>query len=103
MTFAGLVGQIIGIINLMVALLGSAALAIFVWGGVRYLYYRSGRGAQAGAQGVFGLEPGGAVCHRVDIRDIADTPEHAAGLGACRADFWGYPHARRGRGGSLLL
>lgn len=38
MTFAILVSQIIGVANLLVALLGSVALAIFLWGGVRYLY-----------------------------------------------------------------
>ena len=37
MTLAQLVSQIISIINLLVALFGSVALAIFVWGGVRYL------------------------------------------------------------------
>lgn len=38
MTLAQLISQIISIINLLVALLGSIALALFVWGGVRYLY-----------------------------------------------------------------
>jgi hypothetical protein len=37
-TLVTVVGQIIGIINLLVALLGSVALMVFVWGGVRYLY-----------------------------------------------------------------
>ena len=37
MTLATLVGQIISVINLVVALLGSVALMIFIWGGVRYL------------------------------------------------------------------
>ncbi len=38
MTLSTLVAQIIGIINLVVALLGSVALLVFVWGGVRYLF-----------------------------------------------------------------
>ena len=38
MTLAGLVSQIISIINLVVALLGSVALAIFIYGGVRYIF-----------------------------------------------------------------
>lgn len=38
MTLAGLVSQIISVINMLVALLGSVALLIFVWGGVRYLF-----------------------------------------------------------------
>ena len=38
MTFAALVSQIIGIINLLVGLLGTVALAVFLWGGVRYMY-----------------------------------------------------------------
>lgn len=38
MTFTTLVSQIISVINLVVALLGSVALLIFVWGGVRYLF-----------------------------------------------------------------
>ena len=47
MTLASLVSQIITIINLLVALLGSVALAIFVWGGVRYLYKREDSHRQA--------------------------------------------------------
>ena len=47
MTLATLVGQIIGIINLLVALLGSVALMIFVWGGVRYLFKSDDTGKQA--------------------------------------------------------
>ncbi len=38
MTFSALVSQIISVINLVVALLGSVALLIFLWGGVRYLF-----------------------------------------------------------------
>lgn len=38
MTLTTLVAQIISVINLLVALLGSIALVIFVWGGVRYLF-----------------------------------------------------------------
>ena len=38
MTLATLVSQIISVINLLVALLGSIALMVFVWGGVRYLF-----------------------------------------------------------------
>ena len=38
MTLESLVIQIIGVINILVALAGSVALLIFVWGGVRYLY-----------------------------------------------------------------
>lgn len=38
MTLSSLVGQIISVVNLLVALLGSIALVIFVWGGVRYMY-----------------------------------------------------------------
>jgi hypothetical protein len=37
-TLAGLVSQIISVINLLVAVLGSVMLAIFLWGAVRYLY-----------------------------------------------------------------
>ena len=47
MTLSTLVGQIIGIINLLVALLGSVALVIFVWGGVRYLFKADDSGKQA--------------------------------------------------------
>lgn len=47
MTFGQLAGQIISVINLLVALLGSVALAIFVWGGVRYLYYAEDARKQA--------------------------------------------------------
>lgn len=47
MTLAQLVGQIISVINLLVALLGTVALAIFVWGGVRYLYQASDARRQA--------------------------------------------------------
>ncbi len=38
MTLTTLVSQIISVINLLVALLGSVALMIFIWGGVRYLF-----------------------------------------------------------------
>jgi hypothetical protein len=38
MTLTTLVSQIVGVINLLVALLGTVALVIFMWGGVRYLY-----------------------------------------------------------------
>jgi len=38
MTLATLVSQIITLINFVVAFLGTVALVIFVWGGVRYLY-----------------------------------------------------------------
>lgn len=38
MTFATLVSQVITIVNMAVAFLGTIALAIFIWGGVRYLY-----------------------------------------------------------------
>ena len=38
MTLTQFVSQIISVINLLVALLGSIALVIFIWGGVRYLY-----------------------------------------------------------------
>jgi hypothetical protein len=38
MTFEILVGQIISVINVLVALLGSVALVIFLWGAVRFLY-----------------------------------------------------------------
>jgi len=38
MTLETLVSQIISIINMVVVLLGSVALVVFLWGGVRYLY-----------------------------------------------------------------
>jgi hypothetical protein len=38
MTFETLVVQIISVINLLVALLGSIALVVFLWGAVRYLF-----------------------------------------------------------------
>jgi hypothetical protein len=47
MTLATLVSQIIGVINLLVALLGSVALVIFIWGGVRYLFKSDDTGKQA--------------------------------------------------------
>lgn len=47
MTLATLVSQIIGIINLLVGLLGSIALMVFVWGGVRYLYKSDDTGKQS--------------------------------------------------------
>lgn len=47
MTLATLVGQIISVINLLVALLGTIALVIFVWGGVRYLFKADDTGKQA--------------------------------------------------------
>lgn len=47
MTLATLVAQIISVINLLVALLGSVALMIFVWGGVRYLFKSEDTGKQA--------------------------------------------------------
>lgn len=47
MTLSDLVGQIVGVINLLVALLGSVALAIFVWGGVRYMYHTDDSHKQA--------------------------------------------------------
>lgn len=47
MTLATLVAQIIGVINLLVGLLGSIALMVFVWGGVRYLYKSDDTGKQA--------------------------------------------------------
>lgn len=46
-TLSTLVGQIIGVINLLVALLGSVALMVFVWGGVRYLFKSDDTGKQA--------------------------------------------------------
>ena len=46
-TLSALVGQIIGVINLLVALLGSVALMVFVWGGVRYLFKSDDTGKQA--------------------------------------------------------
>lgn len=47
MTLAGLVSQIISVINMLVALLGSVALVIFMWGGVRYLFKADDTGKQA--------------------------------------------------------
>lgn len=47
MTFETLVGQIISVINLLVALVGSVALAIFIWGGVRYIYHAEDARKQA--------------------------------------------------------
>lgn len=47
MTLASLVSQIISVINLLVALLGSVALAVFIWGGVRYLFYAQDARKQA--------------------------------------------------------
>jgi len=47
MTLAGLVSQVINVINLLVALLGSVALLLFVWGGVRYLYKVDDAGKKA--------------------------------------------------------
>jgi len=38
MKLADLVSQIISVINLLVALLGTLALVVFIWGGVRYLF-----------------------------------------------------------------
>ena len=46
-TLSTLVGQIIGVINLLVAFLGSVALLVFVWGGVRYLFKSDDTGKQA--------------------------------------------------------
>lgn len=46
MTLATLVSQIISVINLLVALVGSVALVIFVWGGVRYLFKTDETGKQ---------------------------------------------------------
>ncbi len=47
MTLATLVSQIISVINLLVALVGSVALMIFIWGGVRYLFKSDDVGKQA--------------------------------------------------------
>lgn len=38
MTFATLVGQIISVINMLVAFLGTVALVVFMYGAVRYLF-----------------------------------------------------------------
>lgn len=38
MTFSGLVSQVISVVNLLAGLLGSIALLIFIYGGVRYIY-----------------------------------------------------------------
>jgi hypothetical protein len=47
MTLAQLVAQVITVINLLVALLGSVALVMFLYGGARYLYKADEVGKQA--------------------------------------------------------
>ena len=38
LSFAGLVGQLVGVINAIIPVLGSVALLIFFWGLVKYVY-----------------------------------------------------------------
>jgi hypothetical protein len=38
LSFAGLVGQLVGLINAVIPVLGGIALLIFFWGLVRYIY-----------------------------------------------------------------
>lgn len=47
MTLATLVSQIINVINVLVALLGSVALVIFLFGAVRYLFKSDDVGKRA--------------------------------------------------------
>ncbi len=47
MTLVDLVSQVISVINLLVALLGSVALAVFIYGGVRYLFHAEDARKQA--------------------------------------------------------
>jgi type IV secretion system pilin len=47
MTLADLVSQVVTVINWLVAILGSVALLIFLWGGVRYLYKADDVGKEA--------------------------------------------------------
>ncbi|MBP7770335.1 MAG: hypothetical protein KA066_00250 [Candidatus Pacebacteria bacterium] len=47
MKLADIVSQIIDIINLLVAFVGSVAVLIFVWGAVRYLFKKEDAHKQA--------------------------------------------------------